>query len=550
MGVTKNLAARVFASCAVWLAAGCSPPPPSSTPETADNVIDAVLRPMLTDDGITAEIEDDAFLCRRLSIDLDGIPPSPFELEASCLGKSPREMALYFMNKPTAPHVPDGSTPYVWVNRRWWADAFQYQSTLNLGTTWLTYVRQLDGLVADLYAGRIGYDEFARRALASPGFARRFGVFEFNHDLVQLASQAWRIFFGREALPSEAADFGNLWRGWSTGYASDAQSKGYYPAECASYNCEHYEVGLTGYACAGVKQISCESTVLGSGAVLPSQPAFVRWDDLLPDDRDALEEPGRLMAERREFAEAAVDRALTKYLGWWKTSVYRPDSDIPAVRDALVAKFIADGFDIRALELEIVSSLLYAQRANRTDGSAPNRPLWSYGPIKMVYAEAWLDSVALATGKALGGCDFRFSDTSPDAVTDAIPILYRFGRSPGISALFYADTAHDLGGCPIATVHGSPSGLVPAVTRRVALARICPGAFVPSRGTRVEQLVHRVYDGLGRPPTPDEMALWLTHIGDLAEERCISRRPGDCDLQTVADQLCQAIFATAQFNYY
>ena len=43
--------------------------------------------------------------------------------------------------------------------------------------------------VNDLYAGKIPYDAFATKALASPAFARRFGIFEANHDLVQLASQ-------------------------------------------------------------------------------------------------------------------------------------------------------------------------------------------------------------------------------------------------------------------------------------------------------------------------------------------------------------------------
>src|SRR5207244_11844613 len=112
---------------------------------------------------------------------------------------------------------------------RWWADAFAYQSGTNPASTYYTYVRALDQLVADLYAGRIGYDTFVKKALGSPAFARRFGVFEANHDLVQIASQAYRVFLGREPLPSEAEDFGNLWRGWTTQFMNETVAEQTYP---------------------------------------------------------------------------------------------------------------------------------------------------------------------------------------------------------------------------------------------------------------------------------------------------------------------------------
>ena len=45
----------------------------------------------------------------------------------------------------------------------------------------------------------------------------------------------------------------------------------------------------------------------------------MRWSDLSAEDRAALDAPGRLIAAQREFAEAAVDSVLRKYLGWWKS---------------------------------------------------------------------------------------------------------------------------------------------------------------------------------------------------------------------------------------
>jgi hypothetical protein len=525
-------------------------------PSASTNVIDAVLRDMLAAERLEPALEDDAVLCRRMAIDLTGVPPTAAEVGAQCLQRSPRQMATYFMEKPTAAHVPDGSAPYVWVNRRWWADSFQYQSTLNIGTTWYTYVRDLDLAVADLYGGKIAYDEFARRALGSPAFARRFGVFETRHDLTQLASQAYRVFLGREALPSEAADFGNLWRGWTTQHWEDLPSRALY-ADCpvlyqagGKAGCEHFELGLDGSACAGGDQIACQSTVLGPAAVLPSSSGFVRWNDLLPDDLTALRVPGSLITARREFAEAAVDRALTKYLGWWKTAAFRPDSDVPAVRDALVRKLIADEYDVRKLELEIVTSLLYTQRAAIVPGRAEPSPIWASGPTKLLYAEAWLDSIALASGKPLGGCDFRFDDTSPGAYSDSILIRYPFAVAPGLGPSFYSGVAQNLGGCPVATAHGSAAGLVPAVTRRVALATLCPGAFPPAAGASLSTLVEMEYAGLGRPPTGEESSTWLRYLSDAKNGGCDPQDLSACGLQRLADQLCMSLFATAQFNYY
>jgi hypothetical protein len=520
-------------------AAGCGSPAPP------DNVIDAVLAPMLAAQHLDVVPEDPAVLCRRLAIDLTGVAPTPDVIAASCVGRSPRDMAVQLMNAPTDARIPDGSPPYVWVNRRWWADRFQYQSTQNDGSTWYTYVRDLDDLVGQLYAGTLPYDAFTRRALASPAFARRFGDLYIKLDLVEMATRAYQIFLGRDALPSEAADFGNLWRSWAVVFMNDAASRAIYP-DCPTSGCDHYDVGVDGSHCDGAKLLGCQSTVMGAAAVVPSQAKFVRWYDLLPEDLLLLETPGRLIVAQREFAEAAVDRALEQYLGWWKTSTYLPDTDVPAVRDALVQKLIASGYDLRALDLEIVSSLLYTQRAAiRPD--APTAPVWASGPTKMFYAEAWLDTLAAATGRQLGGCDFRFSDTTVAARTDSIQIKYRFPTSPGFDPLFYSDTAHGMGGCPTANAHGSPSGLAPAVTRRVALQQICAGAFAPASP---DELLALAYQGLGRPATDEETAIWMQHLTNPAEGGCDPQRDGACDLQGLADQLCASLYTTAQLNYY
>jgi hypothetical protein len=542
---------------ALLLAAGChggdgggGPTDDGCPPGGCTHVIDRVIVPMLKQNGLPLTVEDAGVLCRRMAIDLTGIAPNPSEIAEVCPG-SPAAVADHFMNKATGLNVPDGSPPYVFVNRRWWADQFQYQSGTNGASTYYTYVRALDGIVGDLYSGKIGYDEFARRALASPAFARRFGVFEANHDLVQIASQAFRVFLGREALPSEAEDFGNLWRGWTTKLMDEATSEATYPDCPVQYDqnmmrngCRHYELGLDGRQCGGTREASCQSTVLGAGEVVPSTTSFVRFDSLAAGDLAALETPGRLIAAQPEFAEAAVDAALTRYLGWWKAGWYRPDFDVPAVRDALVARFVADAYDVRKLDREIVTSVLYTQAAALAPSENPLDPIWAVGPTKMTYAEAWLDTVGQATNKKVGGCDFRFNATNAQRITG----WWDFSASANTDNQ-YATAARSMGGCPQASQHGDPGGLVPAITRRIVLAQLCPGAFKASAGASLGALVDPQFTGIGRSPTSDEKMLIASHMADTASGGCDPSQ-GKCNLQGLADSLCTSLYASALFTYY
>ncbi len=533
--------------------AGCDSTP-TPAPAGPTNVVDQVVIPMLNQNGFAVSVEDPAILCRRLAVDLTGVAPSPAD-QAACAGLAPAAMADYFMNKPSGPNAPDGSPPYVFVNRRFWADSFQYETSFQVATTFYSYSRDLDALVGDLYSGKISYDVFARRALGSPAFARRFGIFEANHDLVQLASQAYRVFLGREALPSEAEDFGNLWRGWSTKFMDEATAETAYPGCPQVLNqlmqpvgCRHYELGLDGTQCADAQLAACESTVLGPAAAAPTALTFVRWSELNDTDLTMLETPGRLIASQPEFAEAAVDRALAKYLGWWKAGTYRPDFDVPAVRDALAAKFVADGFDIRKLELEIVTSVLYTQRAALGPNQLPTDPLFAFGPTKALYAEAWLDSVGQALSKQLGGCDWRYESVGTGV--SKIDGFLNFPISTGIAKSLYFNDAQNMGGCPVASVHGDNSGLVPSVTKRVALASLCPGSFKPQSGLALDALAKLEFAGIGRAPNSTELQTLVTRMSVPADGGCDPAALAACKTQALADALCTSLYASSLFNYY
>ncbi len=543
------------------LPAGSGPAPAptgtgSPTGYTSDgNVVDDVVIPMIEGAGLSVVPEDNGILCRRMAIDLTGIAPTPDEVAQQCSGHSPQDIAGYFMNKPSGINAPDGSPPYVYINRRWWADQFQYDVAIpNFTFTFYLYVQALDQAVSDLYSGKIMYDAFAKKALASPAFARRFGIFEANHDLIQIASQAYRVFLGREALPSEAQDFGNLWTAWNTQFMNETTSEATYGSQCPSFTngmgqqngCLHFELGLDGRECSGVNLASCQSTVMGAGQVVPTAAGFVPFSKLSAPDLSALETAGTLMAAQPEFAEAAADRALEKYLGWWKAGVYRPDYDIPAVRDALVKKLVGDGFDIRKMELEIVTSVLYTQAAALRPNENPNDPIWAFGPTKPFYAEAWLDSIGQALGKNLGGCDFRYNDKNANVV----PGYLTPHPSPGVMGSFYLSSAEQMGGCPIASAHSDATGLVPSITRRAVLAQLCPGAFKPAAGATQDAIIGQVSAGFGRPLTADESGVLTSHMSVVADQGCDPMQMSGCNVQALADSLCTSLYATSLFTFY
>jgi hypothetical protein len=528
------------------------------------NVVDAVVLGMLAQNGLSVVPEDDGVLCRRMAIDLTGIVPTADELATQCAGHTPAEMATYFMNKPGGPNVPTQmldsygktvandhpTTPYAFVNRRAWADQFQYNTTSTNGndTAYYAFGRDLDRLVNDTYLGKISYDTFAKRALGHPSFVRRFGIFDTNSDLIQIASQAFRMFMGREALPSEAADFGNLWRPWVKFAMDEPTSEAKYP-DCpgngipGNKQCYHTDLGLNGANCADAALVDCQSSVLGFAQAVPTNPGVVGWADWTAAEHTVAEVPGGIIAARPEFVDAAVDRSLQRYLGWWKNGFFKPTFDIPAVRDALGKQFVHNGYDVRKLDFEIVTSVLYTQASTLRPMEGAADPIWAFGPTKILPAEVWLDSISQALGKQLGGCDFVYSVSASFTLPSMMVFPIQAGIDPGSPAYvgYYGNAARQLGGCPAAGSHSSPTGLVSAIVRRSVLAGLCPGAIKPAADNTT--LFTTVFPGIGRPPSAAEQADALTLMNACAS-------PDNCTPQGMADALCTSLFASSLFNYY
>jgi hypothetical protein len=541
------------------------PKPPQMQPAagTPENVIDRLVVPLLRTGGREPTQESPEVLCRRLSIDLNGIAPSAAEVTQRCIGRTPAQMVHYFMNKPQAVNVPGGEAPYVYVGRRFWSEIFAYRVIeYDLNTTFYADVLELDGLVKKLYEGTLSYDRFATEALIAPAFLRRFGFQISSIDTSQTAAAAVRIFLGREALPSDAVDLGSLWRPFAVQNVGPTQARAKYP-ECIY--CTHYAITVRNGACAGNEALLCQSTALGpirlgplTAPTVPTPGLPARPGELTGATATELRRIGELFVKRREFAEAIVDRVLVRYLGWWASGVYRPDYELPAVRDALVDHFIKGGYKLRELEREVLTSVLYTQAAALRAGDIAEAPLWAHGPTKQLLAEPYLDTLAAAAGVDLGGCDFRFAaGYNAQGVFDQRTrpsVSYTFPVTPGFDAGTYVSTARKLGGCAGGAEKGEPAGLVAAQAKREALLRICNSPQVqatlvpkleglaPAQGLP-KLLDHQLQLIFGRPATSPEKALWL-----MSEpEACAG---GRCDYKQVGSQLCMALFGSSTVNFY
>lgn len=566
---------------AAWLVllAACSEPaapvPPGSgepVPEApaAVNAVDRIVVPLIQASGRSVTVEAPEALCRRLALDLTGVVPTAAEISARCIGHTPAEMVDYFMGKPLPPpYLPRGEAAYVYTSRRAWADLFGYRTIdSDLTTAFYADVLELDALVKQLYEGTLSYDRFATEALIAPAFLRRFGLLNTAvSDTPSIAAAAVHLFLGREALPSDAADLGNLWRPFMLQSVAASFAKAKYPS-CTF--CSHLAVTVRNGACSGSEALLCQSSALGPirlGALsVPTVPPSTlppRPSELTGATGSELRRIGQLFVQRREFAEAAVDRALQRYLGWWLAGVYRPDYELPAVRDALVDRFIAGGYKLRELEREVLTSVLYTQAQALRPGDISEAPLWAHGPTKQLPAEAFLDTLAAVSGVGLGGCDFRFAaGYNTSGVLDARSrntAAYTFPVSPGIDPGLYVTVARKLGGCTGGGERGESAGLVPAQAKRETLLKVCAmplaqSALMPAGllsatppATGLPQLLaHQIRLLLGRAPLPAETAA-LVGLSGLAAEACPT---GRCDYAPLASQLCLALFASATSNFY
>jgi hypothetical protein len=485
--------------------------------------------------------------CRRLFVDMVGRVPTADEAEATCSGGW----------GATVKRLMD-SEEFILVQQRRAADRFLYSNQV----TSLQAIYDMDRLVEKLYRGRVPYDLFAAVVSAHPVLTRRFA------DAGDKAEALFRHFLGRPPFEHERADMARLYRLWHPGYYDHPQLGMRLPDAFIRFRCLD-EDGTVDEVAKG----ECASVLWGYNELIFTPDlratrdtrlnALTMWSGLLtPEEWAKLQAPGRIIARELPFWERAVDDVLQQYLG------YDLSARVPEVREELVRFLLDHQGDIRSVHHAVATSVAYLQSA---EGASSSSYRWTYGPLKQVDAEVWIDSMARNTGYALPGCDHRISQPE-DLVESGSIAAYRVLQASrwklnarGEVDERYAELARTLGGCP-ENVVGGRFRVVSILTTSTQLSfvqALCnptldpkvPGAPVekllpegvgPSRAVSAELgaeiATHQYRVLLGRSPDAVELA--------EAREAGAQCSLTLCSAEEFARPFCFALLSSAERLFY
>lgn len=423
---------------------------------TFDNVIDQAACPFIQAEGITPPEADSVEFCRRAYIDLLGESPTDVEYEADCKWSTKDEIVDELMARPQ----------YVLLAQRMWGDTFHYTSEI----THHQYIADLDALVGELYLGNIGYAAFAELAATHPAFLGRW-------DGLDLVGFSFLAFLGRDANPAERLALEPLWHMWGERDMA-------HPNQSNARN-----VVLDTRMCAAPNEADCYSDYWGEHTVIvptpvpgdqsPTGPNVLDQSTLTPEQWNLVRLPGRLISEHSTFYEAYVDRALRRYLG------YDAGAELPTVRQALVDMLEGNGGNIREIEREILTSILYTSSNQFDEGEVANPDDWAppywHGPVKQMDAEDWLRTAAKLTGVELGSCDHRYPEVQSGA-SGLHPHNYPTMGAGTAPDYEFRDKAQLLGGCPdhVTQFRERRTGLIAALTQATLTTELCEAADLQS----------------------------------------------------------------------
>ncbi|MBF5042930.1 hypothetical protein FGE12_11070 [Aggregicoccus sp. 17bor-14] len=490
--------------------------------------------------------------CRRLFIDLVGRVPTADESEAACGAGGDWGATVERLM---------GEDAFVALNQRRAADRFLYSNEV----VSVQGIYDMDNLVAKLYRGLVPYDQFAEVASAHPVLVRR------NADPGDRAESLFRQFLGRPPFESEKADMARLYRTWHSGYYDHAYLNMRLPDAFVRFPCAgddgQVDDTLRGECTSvlwGYHELSFTPDLRASRD--PNLNQLTTWSGLLrPEEWEKLQVPGRILASQRAFWEKAVDDVVEQYLG------YNLDAQVPEVREELVQWLFQNNGDIRSVHHAVVTSVAYLQS---TAGESSARYRWTYGPLKQMEAEVWLDSMSPAAGQDPGRCDHRIS--RPQAFLDAKSLsAYRVLQASqwrldakGNVDTAYATVARTLGGCP-ENVAGGRFKVVSILTTATQLdfvnalcnpalekgeaadaaapaERLLPAGTAATRvldaglAQSIGTLQYRAL--LGRSPSADELGELQT-----AGAACAA---GTCTAEQFARPLCFALLTSAEHLFY
>jgi len=497
--------------------------------------------------GVGHQPINHAEACRRLFVDMIGRVPSADEAEATCSGGW----------GATVKRLMD-SPEFIFVNQRRAADKFLYSNeVVNLQA-----IYDMDRLVEKLYRGKVPYDQFAAVVSAHPVLTRR------HADPGDKVDALFELFLGRPPFEFERADMARVYGLWHSGYYEHPllgrQPDAYIRFRCLTEDRKAVDP-LTRGECTSVVWGYHELIFTPDVRAAMDQQAreLVMWNGLLSADEWAqLQTPGRVLTQEIPFWERAVDEVLERYLG------YELSPKVPEVRAELVRWLLDHQGDIRSVHYAVLTSAAYLQSAY---GVTPTTYRWTYGPLKQMDAEVWIDSMAVNSGYTTAQCDHRISQPE-NLLRNGSIASYRVLQSSrwdldeeGDIDESYANLARTLGGCP-ENIVGGRFRVVSILTTGTQLAfvgdlcnptlsdrvegapfeRLVPPGMEPNRVVTPDLAVqiaqHQYRTLLGRTPSDEELAEARSAGTQCALDKC--------GAEAFARPLCFALLSSAERLFY
>lgn len=478
--------------------------------------------------GLEPRPIDDLQACRRLFVDFTGRLPTPEEAAATCTG-----------NYGDAVKKLMATEAFVTVNQRRAADTFLYSNEV----VSVQAIYDMDRLVAKLVQGRVPWDLFASIAASHPVLTRRFA------DPGDTVEAVFERFVGRPPFENERADLGRLYALWEDGYNDHPQLNMRLPDAFLRFRCltEEGEIDAN-------RRGECASVLYGYNEVIltPDIRAAVdvnsgvlrMWQGLItPEEWRLLQIPGRVLSRELAFWEKAVGDVLVQYLG------YDLAQRVPEVQQELVAYLLENKGDIRSVHFAVATSIAYLQSI---EGESTARYPWTYGPMKQLGAEVWIDSIARAANTQMGACDHRIAQ--PESFLDSSSLAsYRVLQKSrwafddeGDLDTDYADLARTLGGCPENVVGGrfTVLSILTTATQLAVVNQVCnPGEVADVNSGPIESLLP---PGLGSARAVDPQV--AQQIAEHQYRTFLGRSPQAIELQEAIEggEECARALCTAE----
>ncbi|HZH03466.1 MAG TPA: hypothetical protein VEY30_06755, partial [Myxococcaceae bacterium] len=325
--------------------------------------------------------------CRRLYVDMHGRYLSAEEAATACAGGW----------GATVKRLLDDDA-FIFVNQRRMADRFLYANEV----VNVEGIYDMDRLVEKLHRGLVPYDLFAAVASAHPVLVRR------HADARDKVEALFTRFLGRPPFENERADMARLYTLWQSGYYDHPALNMRLPDGFIRYSCvddkgevDENRRGECASTLWGYEELIFKPDVRASVDRERRENRLTMWSGhLTPEEWGQLQVPGRILARNIAFWERAVEDVLEQYLG------YNLATQVPEVREELVRWVLRYNGDIRSVHYAVATSAAYLQSSA---GETPKRYRWTYGPLKQLDAEVWLDSLARLGGRELTSCDHRIA---------------------------------------------------------------------------------------------------------------------------------------------